>query len=147
LFFFRAFLLDKEQYVLKIPFSADLFRGFGWAERNADERNIPALEDYQDFLRAYLELHSSADILRTKRGKRLRLRIYGNHVLIQSINSILAEQVGVLPKKPQPCPNGKTSVLYFQSAAEIDMVLNYIFDVPYCPEYWDKYKALLEELI
>jgi len=37
----------------------------------------------------------------------------------------------------------KTSVLYFQSAAEIDMILNYIFNVPCCPEYWDKYKALL----
>mgnify|MGYP000966075934 CR=1 FL=1 len=52
----------KPQYVLKTRvFNIDELKQYGWEERNAEQRNIPILEDYSDFLRAYVELHGSFD--------------------------------------------------------------------------------------
>jgi hypothetical protein len=50
------------QHVLKTCLiNIEQFQNIGWTERNAEQRNIPILEDYRDFLRSYLELHSRLD--------------------------------------------------------------------------------------
>ena len=49
----------KPQYVLKSSmFDIDSFIDNGWSKRNAVTRDVPPLDDYRDFLRAYIELHS-----------------------------------------------------------------------------------------
>ena len=103
--------IEKEYYVLKMPeidkkYLADL----GWTDRNRDIRYLPLLNDYRDFLRAYIELHSSLDY--NKRGhniRRLRFRIYGNQTLIEELNQIIATSCNVKIKAPQIIHNDKTT--------------------------------------
>jgi len=131
------------QYRLKMSgLSLDELFQLGWTPRNANERNVPPLDDYRDFLRAWIEIHG-----RVKYGshpehkelKKIKMQIYGNRILMQSINNILVEYAGVAPKKlSSATPNhGKTSILAYQSAAEIERVLWYIEGDPCYVPFWD----------
>ncbi len=136
---------NKTQYVLKsYIFDIDSFLKNGWTERKAQIRNVPYLDDYKDFLRAYIELHSSMDYsIRYSRNKKrkwkaLRLKIYGNWQLIDSINSILNANVGVTSKTPQKTANETTKVLNYTSLKEIESIFNWLTDSKeYHGEYWD----------
>lgn len=143
------------QYALKTTLlSPKQLDEYGWYARNADQRNVPMhLPRYKDFLRAYIEIHGFLDYCtvyidsRKKTGKyrKLRLRIYGNEVLIASLNAIIQQEIGgVLPKKPQIIHNGKTAILYYQNFAEIDRIYNYIFDDPYNPFIWEEVEYKLQ---
>ena len=53
----------KVQYVLKTSdVDINSFIEHGWTERNAEQRNVPILDYYKDFLRGYIELHSALKI-------------------------------------------------------------------------------------
>lgn len=132
------------QYVLKTRnIDIEDLKHSGWNERNAAERNVPILDDYSDFLRAYIEIHGCLDYstryrYRDKRDryKALRLRIYGNHILISSINRILHEYVGVGLKSVQNVWNGKTACIYYASLKEIQSILYYISGEPCFDGFW-----------
>jgi len=147
-------ITGKPQYVLKTNvFTPNDLPG--WTERMAEQRNIPILTDYKDFLRAYFELHSRLDYCVAYRRKdkqskymKLRLRVYGNYILIQSINSILNEQCGVGSKKAQWTNlNEKTSYLAYTAYDEIIEIFNWLTGTPYCEEYWRDVDQKLKEPI
>ncbi|MBK5244269.1 MAG: hypothetical protein JJE18_04460 [Eubacteriaceae bacterium] len=134
---------DGIQFVLKTSaVDVESLRKLGWTERNSDARNLPVLPEYKDFLRAFIEIHSTLDYsTRYKRSgstyKALRLRIYGNSQIIDGINNLLAVNVGIGVKTPQLLRNGKTSILYYQATSEINAVYDYLKGDPCFEKYWD----------
>lgn len=123
------------QYVIKsCMFDIKSFIENGWTERKAKVRDIPPLEHYNDFLRTYIELHSSLDYsIRYSRNKKnkwksLRFRIYGNWQLIDSVNSILNANIGVKLKTPQKASNEVTEILNYTSLKEIENIFNWFTD-------------------
>ena len=137
----------KTQYVLKsCLFDMDSFIENGWTERNSQIRDMPYLEGYKDFMRGYIEMHSGLSYNirygrnKRKKQKRLMFRIYGNYKLIDSINNILHEDVGVGKKTPQKTMNETTKILNYTSLKEIEEISNWLIGAAdqYCNEYWDE---------
>ncbi|NHM25883.1 hypothetical protein G7K71_02420 [Desulfofundulus sp. TPOSR] len=96
------------QWRLKITRAADvaavrnLLERHGWAPRKAPERPYPCGNiDDRGFVRAWVELHSSADVARTgkKRMPTPRLRVYGSQPLLEEMNRVIAVGAGWLPRK------------------------------------------------
>jgi len=125
--------------------------GYNYTNRNSDQRDIPILDsesDYKEFVRAYIEIHGRLDIRNAishgKRYKQLRLRIYGNYVMMESLSRLLNEYVDVgIKKVSEEAGNGKTGILYYQSRDEIVRVFEWVDrdDVVggnKCEEYWDE---------
>lgn len=136
----------KTQLVLKTSaFSTGDFPG--WTERNSDQRDVPVLDDYKDFLRAYFELHSCLDYCTAyyyygrkvpEKYKKLRLRVYGNRVLIESINNILAQECRVKIKSVQDVKlNNKTSYLQYTALGEIPDIYNWLSGNPSHEPFWE----------
>jgi hypothetical protein len=123
----------------------------GWTERNSSQRDIPDLDNYKDFLRAYFELHARLGYCtqykrRTKeKYYALRLRIYGNHLLIQSICTLLHQLIGVGMKSAQDVGNEKTSYIAYTAAAEVFDILDWITGTPRHKEYWQDIDKKLSE--
>jgi DNA-binding CsgD family transcriptional regulator len=131
------------QYKLKsVLFDIDQLKQIGWTERNADERDIPKLIDYKDFLRSYIEIHGYLSENRNNKG--LRLRIYGNIELIQSINEILSNNAKVRIKRLTISKNEKTAALSYQLINEIQSIFSYISGEPKYIEYWQAIEEKLE---
>jgi hypothetical protein len=107
---------------LKITRSAEvaaiktLLERHGWTPRKAPERPYPhgPLDD-RGFVRAWVELHGSADIahIGRKRGPAPRLRVYGNRVLMEDINRIIAAGTGLPLRAMQKTANETTVALYY----------------------------------
>jgi len=133
---------NDEQYVLKVSgVDSHKLYEMGWSPRNSQIRDVPLLSDYKDFIRAYVEIHSSLDYsTRYKRDgtkyKSIRLRIYGNVVLVNSINMILSQNAKVGIKTVQVRSNNKTSILHYSSLFEIQNVFDYIFGEPRFNAFW-----------
>lgn len=134
------------QYVVKSwDFNIRDFYMHGWTPRNADCRDVPMLNDYLDFLRAYIELHSSLKYTlryrqRKPKGnpyKALALIIYGNYTMLTSINRIMHDIAGVNIKSVQLLQNGKTASLNYASLQEIDTILNALYGEPNNNTFWD----------
>jgi hypothetical protein len=131
----------KPQYKLKTAlFDIAQLEQLGWSHRNAEQRDIPTLDDYRDFLRAYIELHSSLDYCTSytksrQKYYRLRLRIYGNKILIQSINNVLREH-GCQLKAIQRTVNDTTVYIAYTALDEIKAIYNYISGSPCHSDYW-----------
>ena len=143
---------NKTQYVLKTS-NVDLqsLYTIGWTERNSNIRDIPILNnnDYKNFLRSYIEIHSTLDYsTRYRRDgskyKSLRLRIYGNCILIDSINKLLNKNANTNIKSIQMLKNNKTSILYYSSILEIQNIYTYIFDASYYDKYWNNINYKLQ---
>lgn len=142
-----------EQYVLKTKNLNvyDLYN-IGWSERNSDIRdipNLPNLSDYKDFLRAYIELHSTLDYSTRHKNngdkyKALRLRIYGNTNLMDSVNKLLSREVRVGIKTIQTLSNHKTSIIYYTSFLEIQNIFNYLYGEPNFNNFWEDINCKLK---
>ena len=137
------------QFVLKPKLNADELYSLGWSARNSEERELPILSDYKDFLRAYLEVHSSLDYSSRRRRsggqyKSLRLRIYGNANIIAGINQIFSQEINVAIKKIQVLKNQKTAILYYHSLAEIQEIFDYIKGQPNFLKFWENVNEKLE---
>jgi hypothetical protein len=91
-----------------------LLTQYGWSPRRADLREYPVgpIHD-QAFIRAWVELHGSADITDPAHRKIPRLRIYGNMHLIDRMNQIIAEQTDLAPRRLQRTSNHTTKALYY----------------------------------
>lgn len=137
----------KTQYILKSSmFDIGSFIDNGWSKRNASTRDVPPLDDYRDFLRAYIELHSGINYsLRYSGNKKIKkkllvFQIFGNYKLIDSINEILNSQIGVTLKTPQRTSNKTTKVLNYASFREIEKIFNWLRDdQEFCKDYWDEF--------
>lgn len=135
---------NKIQYVLKTRyFNIDKLKSIGWTARNSDIRFIPKLLDYKDFLRAYIELHSGLgysirykDRQKRIKYKALRLRIYGNEGIINSINNILNIKARVSIKSPQKTSNKKTFYIAYTSLDDIQAIFDYIKGYPCFKDFW-----------
>lgn len=115
-----------DQWRLKITRAVDvtavkrLLDAHGWTARNSPERHFPVGSlNEQGFVRAWVELHSSADIARVGRGRKPtpRLRIYGNVVFMEEINQLLSSLVGVSERTIQKTPNETTKALYYTGSS------------------------------
>jgi hypothetical protein len=112
------------QWRLKITRAADvvtirnLLERHEWAPRKSRERPYPSgpLND-MGFVRAWLELHSSADVVRTgrKRMPTPRLRVYGSQPLMEELNRVVTAGMGLPPRKLQRVTTGtgETWCLYY----------------------------------
>lgn len=139
------------QYVLSTKyFNIEKLKSIGWNNRSSDVRKLPELNQYSDFLRAYIELHSRFDYSTRYRNKRkkikykaLRLRIYGNKVLIKDINKILNMDANTTLKSPQNEKNNKTSCISYTSINEIKSIFQYIEKRPYFNSFWEEIESKL----
>lgn len=143
---------DK-QYVLKFKNNELLneLNKLGYSNRNSNERIIPICADAK-FLQAYLEIHSNVDwqTAYSNNGKRkykkVRIRIYGNSMLIDGINKLMQDVIGVELKSPQKCTNDTTKYLSYGSQKEIDMICDkFIGEDKRFIEYWDKVSSMIIE--
>ena len=143
---FSHIVEDKRQYKLKTAlFDIEELKNLGWTERNADTRNIPVLDDaeYKDFVRAYMELHSTLTYrtVRNKKGdkthKVLRFRIYGNELLIRSINQIFYEFADVPKKNLEMSRNGKTATMSYAKLDEIISIFRFVEGEPCYQKFWE----------
>lgn len=107
--------------------------------------SIPKLsevEDWQGFCRGVIELQGVLDVTQNKRGGvRPRLRIYGQPDLLTAL-------MAVLPAKEKKIQNvrtqtGTTYAIYYQSAAEIRRILDYIDGSPRNERLWAEWDGSL----
>lgn len=139
----------KIQYRLKVR-DLDIFtlKRLGWHARNSEERPYPNILDHQDFIRAYMEIHSNLDIITLRGRQKPRLRIYGNKTFLESITNVLASQIGTSTKKVQKTTNiAETSgVLYYQSRTELEAIFSYLYRPPienYHFEFYERFRNML----
>lgn len=94
----------------------DWLNAAGWTPRQADVRPYPQVP-IQDgaFIRAWIELHAAAD--RPPQGRQRRetprIRIYGNQVLLTTMNDHIARASGLTPRTLQKTSNTSTKALYY----------------------------------
>jgi len=110
------------QWRLKITRAADvatirkLLERHGWTPRKAPERSYPcgSIND-RGFVRAWAELHACADVARTGRNRKPvpRLRIYGNQLLLEEVNRVIAAGTGLSLRKLQKTANKTTAGLCY----------------------------------
>ena len=145
---------DNYQYCLKTCIAdIDSLKSLGWINRNADARHIPILDNYKDFLRAYIELHGYFSYCTSYKGNRkarikyyrLRLKIYGNLEFMNEINIILAKECYVSEKSVQIMHNKKTASITYSSLEEITNILTYLYGTPNNPKWWKEAKEKLFE--
>ena len=118
--------LTGEQFRLKIANRKNvnklvsILEKYGWTPRKAETRYYP-FGDIADrgFIRAWVELHSSADVRMAKHRNgnyypQKRVRIYGNQHLLEDINLIISRGIGQRPRRLQKTTNAFTKGLYFQ---------------------------------
>lgn len=120
----ESYSYTGSQWRLKITRAADvvtirnLLERHEWAPRKSRERPYPSgpLND-MGFVRAWLELHSSADVVRTgrKRMPTPRLRVYGSQPLMEELNRVVTAGMGLPPRKLQRVATGtgETWCLYY----------------------------------
>lgn len=112
---------ETVQYRLKIIRGADattienVLDKHGWQPRNSPIRSYPSgAVDDRTFVRAWAELHSSTDIVRSrKKYPTPRLRIYGNWLLLDEINRVITAGAGVPLRRLQDASNDTTKILCY----------------------------------
>jgi len=155
----KTYSATGDQYRLKIVRAADvsvinqLLTHHGWAKRQAEERPYPSgpIND-RGFIRAWVELHACPDVahIGRTRSPTARLRIYGNRLLIETINCTIAAATGLQPRTLQNTPNDITKALYYLGQS-YKAVVDWLYeDVELAhPErkdaFWNVYRQSLRE--
>jgi|GEM_PF-1379041 len=146
----------RPQYKLKL-FNFDLkeLTQFGWQPRLSEQRSYPNIPEHVDFIRAYIELHSSLDSLtirqRNKERTSPRLRIYGNRYFLDQLTEVLRSQVEISTKRVQKATKQSESsgILCYQSRRELDKMLAYLYprDIQYFHrEYNEHFRSMLSDI-
>lgn len=113
--------------------------------------NLSEIYNVQDFIRAYMELHSVLDLMnvKTRKGnkvKKLRLRIYGNEEIISWINCNLParkKKIQHIRYKVDSNYIGETCCIYYQSCSEISDILDWIDGNPKNINVWRKWENVI----
>ena len=148
---------NKTQYRLKVSgFDMAEMERLGWQSRNSEQRSYPDIVGgHRDFIRSYIEIHSSIDTITIQRktGPRTgpRLRIYGNKNFLEQLSEVLAAEVGVGIKKVQQATRQSevSGILYYQSIAELQSISSYIYSSPvsyFDREYYEEFKYVLAKV-
>ncbi len=115
---------ESDSLVLK-----ELLFPLGWTNRQAQERSYPTgrITDVA-FCRAWVEMHGSFDIgvLGRPRKATPRVRIYGNHVLMEEMSSVIGMDSGLGYRKPQKTPGNRTKGLYY-TGASVASLLSWLY--------------------
>lgn len=101
----------------EVALLAAILQSHGWAPRQALQRPYPAgVIDDRGFVRAWVELHASADVARIGRHRTEtpRLRIYGNWDMLDEVNRVIASGSGLTTRAVQRTGNISTKALYYQ---------------------------------
>ena len=123
-------------YVLKLSesyFKIQKLRELGWAERNNQDRPYPDINEHQDFIRGYFEIHgrvSEVKLHNRKSGRiqsQIRLRIFGNETLIQSINDVISFEIGIQERKLENTQKEHSKVLGYYKTEDITEILNWLY--------------------
>ena len=142
------------QYRLKIHhFDMDTLERLGWQPRLSEQRDYPSIAEHQDFIRAYVEIHSTIDTntIRKRNGPpytQPRLRIYGNKHFLSELSEVLSTQANIgIKKVPKTTDIAESSgVLYYQSWAELEILLTYLY-LPgtkyFNRKYYDDFREVL----
>lgn len=116
----------------------------GWTPRNANERHLPKIDGLNDFLRAYMEIHSRLDCCpaykrkRPKGGKyyKLRLRIYGNNILLSEIAEYFSHNIHSQVSAIEKTCVEKSGILNYTKYNDIQEILNLISGTPHHKKFW-----------
>lgn len=126
--------LTGPQYKLKIfNFDLNLLAQYGWQPRLSEQRIYPNITEHVNFIRAYIELHSTLDTItirqRNKERRSPRLRIYGNRNFLNKLTEMLSSQVEITPKRVQMATrlSDSSGILYYQSRQELEKLLDYLY--------------------
>jgi hypothetical protein len=143
---------DK-QYVLKFKRDELLseLNIYGYSSRNSDKRILPIIAD-KKFLQAYLEIHSKVDWQTAYTGnkkrkyKKVRIRVYGNKLLLEGINQLMHDIIRVELKTIQNCNNDTTGYISYGSQEEVNMICDaFINEEQRFIPYWDKISSMINE--
>lgn len=131
------------QYILKSArFDIEYLQKLGWENRLSENRELPILENYTDFLRAYIECHGVFDYCTTysseRKYYRLRFRLYGNLFLVEQIENILNKDFGFTPKKVQVLHNKKSGYIAYTSLEEIERLVKTFESEPCSRDFWNE---------
>lgn len=144
----------KPQYRLKVTgMDFATLERLGWQPRNDVTRGYPRINEHRDFIRAYVEIHSSIDIVTIKKRGRLpyrqpRLRIYGNMQFLTELTEVLATEIGINVMKVQQSTRASevSGTLYYQSRKDLKAILDYLYRPPleyFDREHYDRYREVM----
>lgn len=112
----------------------------GWSGRADTSRRMPPVDEPDEFCRAYIQCHYSIGLTKEKRP---RLRLHGSQAIMEEFSSIINNITGAGIKKAQCHSSGSTYVLYYQSAAEIRSIYNWIRSGDHSPQVSDRFTQIL----
>jgi|LFRM01.1.fsa_nt_gb hypothetical protein len=128
---------DGAQLRLKISTKRDIatienmILPHGWKPRKKKERPYPSGSiDDRGFVRAWVELHSTADFRSTGRkgySRQHRLRVYGNWALLEKMNLVISSATGLAPRRLQPTTTEITKVIYYHGSS-VATVVYWLYD-------------------
>ena len=108
------------------------------------------IQNISDFCRSYIEIHGILDTSKRKINKRgLRLRIYGKEDIIHFINISLPareKKIQYMQNKIEGKYIGKTCVIYYQSRAEIEDILNFLDGYPKNIRIWKQWENVIQNV-
>lgn len=106
------------------PFVA-LLLSLGWEGRKSKDRSMPDGElDLEAWTKGYCSVMAHPESR--------RVRVYGSRSILEGLNRLLGEFVGVLPKKIQEVNTrtGHTCALYYQGTDEVDRLAGWLSEEP-----------------
>lgn len=119
-----------------------------WVLKSARVRYDVQLSDVRDvagFCRGFVELQGTIDRWRHRARsgayvRTPRLRIYGTSELLEFVSASLP----AAPKKLQHITTvtGSTCALYYQSAAEVSDILEFLRGEPHNPDLWSRWDSI-----
>lgn len=145
-----------KHYIVKLAsycFDIEQLRQLGWTERNSHERPYPNINEHQDFIRGYFEIHGRVSKVRLHNKKggiqiQNRLRIYGNETFLQGVNEIISFELGIPEKRLESTQKEHSKVLGYYRLSEIIDILDWLYED--LSEKWKnseietKYREILE---
>lgn len=128
-----------KHYIVKLAsycFDIEQLRQLGWTERNSHERPYPNINEHQDFIRGYFEIHGRVSKVRLHNKKggiqiQNRLRIYGNETFLQGVNEIISFELGIPEKRLESTQKEHSKVLGYYKLPEIIDILDWLYESSY----------------
>lgn len=144
----------RPQYRLKITgFDIEGLKKLGWQPRWEGQRSYLNKTEHRDFIRAYIEMHSSIDILiirdsgRNREQKQPRLRIYGNRHFLEHLTEVITSVTGAGIKKVQRAAKSEVSgILYYSSLRELADLAGYLYEPVIRHFYREHYEEFMNVL-